>query len=74
MTARMSAACWGKTNIYLNGRWIGEAEEWPKISSFKVNTFLDRGRNLMAVHVVRDPRSNAPPVLFLALTIQTEFQ
>lgn len=74
MTAELSVACGGRTNVYLNGRWVAEAEEWPKISSFKVHTFLNRGRNLIAVHAVRDPRINTPPVLFLALTVQTKFQ
>jgi len=74
VAAKISVACAGKTNIYLNGRWIGEAKEWPKTSSFRVNTFPERGRNLIAVHAISDPRSNAPPVLFLALTVQTEFQ
>jgi hypothetical protein len=73
-TAKLSVVCGGRTNVYLNDRWIGEAEEWPKISSFRVDAFLDQGRNLIAVHTVRDPRSTAPPVLFLALTIQTKFQ
>ena len=72
--ARMKVVCGGKTNIYLNGRWVGEAKEWPEISNFKVDALLDRGRNLIAVHAIRDPRSNAPPVLLLALTVQTKYQ
>ncbi len=72
--ARLRIICGGKTNIYLNDRWVGETEEWPEISSFRVKTFLKEGRNLIAVHTIRDPRSIDPPVLFLALSIQTKFQ
>ena len=72
--AKMNVVCGGRTNIYLNDRWIGEAKKWPAIDTFNVNTFLKRGQNLIAVHAVIDPRSIAPPVLFLVLTVQTKFQ
>ena len=74
VTARMSILCGGKANIYLNDRWVGEASAWPEISSFKVDALVDRGANLIAVHAARGPRSIAPPVLFLALNVQTKFQ
>lgn len=73
VTAQLSVACGGRANIYLNDRWVGEAEEWPEVAEFKVHTFLNSGRNLVAVQTSKDPRSNTPPVLYLALTIQTEF-
>jgi hypothetical protein len=74
VTAKVSVACGGRANVYLNDRWIGEAGKWPKITDFKVvGSRLDRGRNLIAVHAIRDARSSAPPVLFLALAVQTEF-
>ena len=73
-TAEITILCSGRTNIYLNDRWVGEAKEWPEVDTFKVRTFLNRGRNLIAVHSIRDPRSKNPPMLFLALTIQTEFR
>ena len=73
--AEINIMCGGRTNIYLNDQWIGEAKEWPEIDNFKVHTFLKPGRNLIAVHsIIREQRSKAPPVLFLALTIQTKFQ
>ncbi len=72
--ARVRIICGGKTNIYLNDRWVGETEEWPEISSFRVKTFLKQGKNLIAIHTIRDQRATEPPVLFLALSIQTEFR
>ena len=72
--ATMSVACGGRSNVYLNDRWVGETEKWPRISNFNVGTFLDEGRNLIAVRAVREPRSIAPTVLFLTLSIQTKFQ
>ena len=73
-TAEMYILCGGRTNIYINDRWVGEAKEWPDIDTFRVRAFLKRGKNLIAVHSIREPRIQAPPVLFLALTIKTEFQ
>ena len=74
IAASLSVVCGGKTNIYINDRWIGEAREWPEIRSFKVDAYLSSGKNLIAVHTVRDARATAPPVLLLALSIQTKFQ
>jgi len=71
--ARLDVVCGGKSQIYINDRWVGEAKEWPEISSFRVHTFLHHGRNIVAVHVVREPRINDPAVLFLGLTVQTKF-
>lgn len=73
-TATLSVVSGGRTNIYLNGRWIGEAKKWPEISDFKVHAFLERERNLIAVQVTRDPRARPPPALFLALTVETKFE
>ncbi len=73
-SATMKVVCGGRTNIYLNDRWVGEAKEWPEISSFRVHALLSQGRNVIGVHTVREPRTIAPPVLFLALTVQTEFE
>ena len=72
--AKLEVVCGGRTNVYLNDRWVGETEEWPKITSFKVRKFLIRGKNLVAVQTFREPRAIAPPALFLALNIQTKFK
>jgi hypothetical protein len=72
--ANIKIACGGRTNIYLNDKWVGEADEWPDISNFKVHTYLKRGKNLIAVHTIREPRSIHPPALFLVLTVKTEFR
>ena len=72
--ARINVVCGAKANVYINDRWVGESEKWPEISSFRVTHLLDRGRNLVAVHAIRDPKLNDPPVLLLALKIQTKFQ
>jgi hypothetical protein len=74
MSAQLSITCGGKANVYINDRWVAEAEKWPEVSEFKVHTYLNRGRNLIAVQTVRDPRANNPPVLYLALTVQTKFK
>ncbi len=73
-TATLSVVSGGRTNIYLNGRWIGEAKEWPKINNFKVHAFLERERNLVAVQVTRDPRAKPPPALFLAIKVEAKFE
>jgi hypothetical protein len=72
--AKLSLACGGRTNIYLNDRWVGEAKEWPEINSFRVHFLLNEGRNVIAVHTDREQQTKAPPVLFLALTVETKFQ
>ena len=74
VVAELTVICGGKTNIYLNDIWVGEAKKWPEISVFRVQTHLRRGKNLIAVHTVRDPHSVDPPVLFLGLSILTQFQ
>lgn len=74
MSAQLQLTCGGRANVYINDRWVAEAEEWPEVSEFKVHTYLNRGRNLIAVQTVRDPRMNNPPVLYLALTVQTKFR
>ncbi len=73
-TAKLSVVSGGRTNIYLNGRWIGEAKKWPEINDFKVHAFLENGRNLVAVQVTRDPRVKPPPALFLAITVEAKFE
>lgn len=73
-TATLNVACGGRTNVYLNGKWIGEAEEWPEISRFNVRFLMESGRNLIAVHTVREPRTRHPSALFLALSVETQFQ
>ncbi len=72
--ATLSLVGGGRTNVYLNDRWVGEAKEWPEISSFKVHARLERGRNLIAVQTFRGQNTRHPPVLFLALTVETKFQ
>ena len=72
--AKLNVVCGGRANVYLNGRWVGEAKEWPEISSFKVRSLVERGRNIVAVHTVRDQRSLDPAALFLALTVETQFR
>ena len=57
-----------------NIEWIGAAKEWPEVDSFKVHYFLNEGRNLVAIQTARDPRTKTPPVLFLAITVETKFQ
>jgi len=73
-TATLSVACGGRTNVYLNDIWVGKAEEWPEISDFKVRSLLKRGKNLVAVYTVKEPRTKAPSALFLALTVKTQFK
>ncbi|MFC1713626.1 hypothetical protein ACFL6S_08160 [Candidatus Poribacteria bacterium] len=72
--ATLSIVSGGRTNIHLNGRWIGEAKEWPEINNFKVHAFLERERNVVAVQVTRDPRAKPPPALFLAITVEAKFE
>jgi len=72
--ATLSIVGGGRVNVYLNDRWVGEAKEWPEISSFKVHARLERGRNLIAVQTFRGQNTRHPPVLFLALTVETKFQ
>jgi hypothetical protein len=81
-SATLDVICGGKVNIYLNDSWVGEVkepvreeeEDWPKITSFKVRTFLRKGRNIIAVQVFREPKSVFPPVLLLAIKVQTSFR
>jgi len=74
MSAQLILTCGGKANIYINDRWVAEAEKWPEVSEYKVHKYLKRGRNLIAVQVTGDPRGSAPSVLYLALTVQTKFK
>ena len=72
--ATLKVVCGGRTKMYLNDRWIGEAKEWPEISSFRVHHLLNEGRNLIAVQTTRDLQAKSPPVFFLAITVETRFQ
>ena len=72
--AVLQIASGGRTNIYINDKWIGEAKEWPEVDSFKVHSYMNEGRNLVAIQTAREPRTKAPPVLFLAITVETKFQ
>lgn len=70
--ARVTVLCSGKTNVYLNDAWVSEVKEWPGISEFRVNEMLRPGRNVMAIHAIRDPREKVLPLLFATLIIHTE--
>jgi hypothetical protein len=80
--ATLDIICGGRVNIYLNDTWIGEIKEptkdeleyWPKIESFKVRSFLRKGKNVIAVQVFRDQRSIVPSGLLMALSVQTSFR
>ncbi|MBM3211862.1 hypothetical protein FJZ33_06575 [Candidatus Poribacteria bacterium] len=72
-SAKLTVLCGGKTNIYLNDTWVGTAKEWPEISEFNVGFLLRKGRNILAVHTIKDPRNKeALPLIFVVLAIQNE--
>jgi len=81
-SATLDVICGGNVNIFLNDNWIGEVKEpereerkeWPQTESFKVGSFLRKGRNIVAVQVSRDPRIAVPPVLLMAINVQTSFR
>ena len=81
-SATLDVICGGKANIYINDTWVGEVkepvreekEDWPKITSFKVRTLLRKGRNIVAVQTFIEPKSVFPPVLLLAINVQTSFR
>ncbi|MBD3183427.1 hypothetical protein GF312_14105 [Candidatus Poribacteria bacterium] len=73
VNANIRIACGGKTNLYINNRWISKVDEWPEITDIKVKKYLENGRNVIAIHTIRDYRTIPPPVLLLALQIETDF-
>jgi len=80
--ATLDVICGGRANIYINDTWIGEIkepkyeemEDWPEIDSYKIKSFLRKGKNLIAVQVFRDQRATVPPVLIMAVSVQTTFR
>jgi len=81
-SATLDVICGGKASIYLNDAWIGdvkeplreELEDWPKIESFKVSSFLRKGKNVVAVQTFIDQKPIVPAVLLLAINVQTSFR
>jgi hypothetical protein len=76
-----------KANIYLNDSWIGEIkepvladldeeekEDLPKLESYKVASFLRKGKNVVAIEVYRDPKTPFPPGFLLAIKVQTSLR
>ena len=81
-SATLDVICGGRANIYVNDTWIGEIkepkyeemEDWPEIESYKIKSFLRKGKNLIAIQVFRDQRATVPPVLIMAVSVQTTFR
>lgn len=73
-----------KTNIYINDNWVAEVkepimtgldeeekEDLPKLESYKVTSFLRKGRNVVAVEAYRDQKTPFPQGFLLAIKVQT---
>jgi hypothetical protein len=82
-SATLDVICGGKANVYLNDSWVGEIKEperedlkdWPiKPESFRVGSFLRKGKNVIAVEVIRESKAVLPAVLLLAINVQTSFK
>ena len=69
VSGQLDVACDSKYELFINGRFVGEGDQWREMARYDVKPFLVAGKNVVAVRA--EKTGAGPGGLLVRLTVQS---